>query len=141
MGAVLAVAAGLAAGWACRAWWGRRRWEAPLRSLTRTAELLARGDHEARATVYPGSPLSGFAATMNLLAERFAHDVGGFAPRADAPGLRRQRLARAEDPARLDQGVYRDPARRRSPTRRSTPGSSSGSRSRPTGSSSSSSTC
>ncbi len=36
---------------------------------------------------------------------------------ADAAGLRRQRLARAQDAAGLDQGVYRDPARLGAPRR------------------------
>ena len=46
-----------------------------LEELTRAAERLARGEHEAR--VPPGKPdaLGRLASLMNLLAERFAHDL------------------------------------------------------------------
>jgi two-component system phosphate regulon sensor histidine kinase PhoR len=52
-----------------------RRVHAPLREIARTAKELAAGRHEARVTPPARASLGGLGATMNLLAERFQHDI------------------------------------------------------------------
>ena len=70
-----ALAVGLILGfWAAWLWLGRR-WGAPLKEVTRVAEALARGHHEARVTVDAGAPLASLSTTINLLAEKFQHDI------------------------------------------------------------------
>ena len=87
------------------------------------------------ATPLPGDPPPGRRA-------RAARRQRAEAARADAAAVHRQRVARAEDAAQLDQGVHRDAAGRRPQRSRSTASdSSTASTSRPPGCRSSSSTC
>lgn len=54
----------------------RLRVLSPLRDISRTAQDLAAGRHEARVERLAPGFLGRLGATMNLLAERFQHDIG-----------------------------------------------------------------
>ncbi len=66
--------AGLAFAALLVALWMRRFWLRPLAEISETAERLARGEHAARAGPRGGS-LGRLASSINLLAERFQHDI------------------------------------------------------------------
>ncbi|MBI3553617.1 MAG: hypothetical protein HY077_14060 [Elusimicrobia bacterium] len=68
-------AAGLIAGLACAGLWIRLRWSKPLEGILSAAERLARGEHEARVHTEGGGDLFRLSSTLNLLAERFSHDI------------------------------------------------------------------
>ncbi len=55
--------------------WVRRRWVAPLNRVSIVAERLAAGDEAARADASPHDAVGRLAATINLLAETFQHDL------------------------------------------------------------------
>ncbi len=48
----------------------------PLAEIMRVAESLARGDHGARVKLPPDSDLGQLGRLINLIAERFQHDIG-----------------------------------------------------------------
>lgn len=52
-----------------------RRVRVPIADILRTAQELAAGRHEARVRLPAQGPLGRLGATMNLLAERFQHDI------------------------------------------------------------------
>ncbi|MBI5200776.1 MAG: GHKL domain-containing protein [Elusimicrobia bacterium] len=47
----------------------------PLAEVSSVADRLARGEHDARAHLDPATPLGRLGMTINLLAERFQHDI------------------------------------------------------------------
>lgn len=59
------------------AWWiwSRLRFAKPLQEIADVADRLARGEHDARVRLAPSTPLGRLGMTLNLLAERFQHDL------------------------------------------------------------------
>ena len=55
--------------------WFRLRYAKPLTEISAVADRLARGEHDARANLEPSTPLGRLGMTINLLAERFQHDL------------------------------------------------------------------
>ncbi len=55
--------------------WFRRSIHHPLANITQAAEKLAKGEHSARVHLSPTTKMGQLGASVNLLAERFQHDV------------------------------------------------------------------
>ncbi|MFA6091497.1 MAG: ATP-binding protein [Elusimicrobiota bacterium] len=55
--------------------WLRRSMSRPIAEIAAAAERLARGEHDARVRLPPTTRLGRLGATLNLLAERFQHDI------------------------------------------------------------------
>ena len=53
----------------------RRSFSRPLSAISRVAEQLARGEHGARVRLPPATQFGRLGTTLNLLAERFQHDI------------------------------------------------------------------
>lgn len=66
---------GAALAMAAAAMWKRRAIDAPLEETAAAAERLARGSLDARVSPEAAARLGGLGTTVNLLAERFQHDV------------------------------------------------------------------
>ncbi|MBI4345441.1 MAG: ATP-binding protein [Elusimicrobia bacterium] len=71
----LAFCLGAAAAAAGCALWFRLRHASALREVSAVADRLARGEHDARVRLPPSTPLGRLGMTLNLLAERFQHDL------------------------------------------------------------------
>lgn len=72
---ILAALLGAAAALAACAVWYRRSVAAPLAQVADVAERLARGEHGARVGLPPATRIGRLGTTINLLAERFQHDL------------------------------------------------------------------